>query len=209
MYLLLPPSESKTTGGDNTWHADSGRFGESLTETRELVLSVLHDPATRPKGSRWDSDATKPAHRRYSGVVWQHLDPESLDPAAAAVAAQSVVVLSALGGLFSWDDPVPAYKLKMSATAALTGRFSRLWYPHLAGLLQGPVFDLTALEQTAALQRPDRSDWVRIELVDPRGGRSGHRGKAAKGRLVRAMLTHGPDILDDYLDPDGYSVRLS
>jgi cytoplasmic iron level regulating protein YaaA (DUF328/UPF0246 family) len=208
MYLLLPPSEGKTAGGGDIWHPHSGRFGDSLADTRALILSVLSDPAIRPHGSRWDSDGAQPAHRRYSGVVWQHLDPESLDPAAAAVAADSVVVLSALGGLFSWGDPVPEYKLKMSATSALTGRLSRLWYPHLAGLLQGPVFDLTALEQSAALQRPDRSDWVRIELVDARGGRSGHHGKAAKGRLVRAMLIHGPDVLEHYLDPHGYSVRL-
>lgn len=209
MIVILPPSEGKASGGDGCWQPDSGRFGDALADTRALVQAVLRDPLISPQGARWTGSGCLPAYRRYSGVVWQHLDEATLSPPARATAASSVLVASALGGLFAWADPVPEYKLKMSARSSTTGRLAAFWQPHLAPLLTGQaVFDLTALEQTRALSRPARADWVRVELVDGQGRRSGHAGKAAKGRLARALLEQGPAVLDGYLDSDGWSTRL-
>jgi cytoplasmic iron level regulating protein YaaA (DUF328/UPF0246 family) len=210
MILLLPPSEGKASGGQGDWQVSSGRFGEVLGPLRRTVKRVLVDPELRPSSSRWDGPQTLPAHRRYRGVVWQHLDPDTFDPAMTLRAANSVLVVSALGGFFAWDDPVPAYKLKLGARSEPTGVLSRFWRPALAPLLVGsPVVDLTALEQSAALARPVRSDWVRVELVGPDGARSGHHGKAAKGRLARSLLEHGPDVLDRYEDLEGWTLRLA
>jgi cytoplasmic iron level regulating protein YaaA (DUF328/UPF0246 family) len=143
-------------------------------------------------------------------VVWQHLDPATLDPLAARRASKSVVIVSALGGLHGWDDPVPDYKLKMSARTMATGPLAKFWLPHLAGLLpEGPVIDLTALEQHAAVGRPDRADWIRVELIGPDGIRSGHAGKAAKGRLARRLLEIGVQVFDEPETPDGWVLRLS
>lgn len=209
MIIVLPPSEGKAPGGDGVWDPSSGRYGHQLATLRRQILDQLTDPDLRPTGAVWAGGATLPAHRRYTGVVWRHLDPDGLSTDAEARARQSVVVASALGGLFGWDDPVPSYKLKMSARTAL-GTCARLWVPHLSTALAGnTVIDLTALEQSAALARPDGADWIRVELVGPRGERSGHAGKAAKGRLARYLLEGGMDVLDRYVDPDGWTLRLS
>ena len=53
-----------------------------------------------------------PAWRRYSGVVWDHLDPASLTHRAP------IVVVSGLHGLVGAEDPLPDYRLKMSANVA-------------------------------------------------------------------------------------------
>lgn len=209
MILLLPPSEGKAMGGEGMWDPSSGRYGSMLDRHRSVICSDLLNHESRPQHARFDTAGCLPAHQRYNGVVWKHLDPASLDPAAAAVARRSVLVVSALGGFFAWDDPVPGYKLKMSASTIATGRLTKYWLPVLSPLLRDTsVIDLTALEQSAALLRPRRSDWVRVELLGPQGQRSGHHGKAAKGRLARLLLERGPEVLDGYVDVEGWVARL-
>ena len=67
----------------------------------------------------WTSP-TMPALHRYTGVLYDALDVGSLRGAAAVRARRRLVVGSALFGLLTADDPVPAYRL--SAGSALPGR---------------------------------------------------------------------------------------
>jgi hypothetical protein len=79
------------------------------------------------------------------------------------------------------------------------------------------VIDLLALEQSAAMTRPAGLPWHRVELFGPNGERSGHNGKAAKGRLARSLLEiDDPEqLLVDLRkgrlskDLDGWIPRLS
>lgn len=159
-----------------------------LQTKRNTVLNAI---SSNP--ARLAHAGTLPAWQRYNGVVWKHLGPESLSTLALERAVSSVAVVSALGGLFAWDDPVPEYKLKMSATLPETGRLATLWEPELSGIARESdlVIDLLPLEHRSAFQLGTRSNWVRIELTGPNGERAGHNGKAAKGRLARALLESG------------------
>jgi len=208
MYLLLPPSEGKAQGGSGSWDHHSGRF--ALAEQRSFVLDAVR--TAPPRSSVPPTGGSLPAFERYTGVVWQHLEPATLSATASRRARTQVLVASGLGGLFCWDDPVPSYKLKMAASTPQTGRLSKFWSRHLPSLLSDkPVIDLLALEQSAALPVPgEHQGWWRVELVGPTGERSGHNGKAAKGRLARALLsTDDPiDLLGNYEDLEGWSLKV-
>jgi len=229
MLILLPPSEGKEPGGTDLWNPNSGRFGAQLQEPRDVVNALLNDESVPlPAGARRTVPVSLPAFQRYNGVVWKHLDPASFTDKMLVRALASVVVVSAIGGLFAYDDPVPEYKLKVGASLRGIGAVSKMWLPFLGKAIelelqkdchdgQRYVIDLLALDQSAAMKRPAGLPWYRVELFGPKGERSGHNGKAAKGRLARSLLeSDEPEKdLDDILkgcffeDLDGWIPRLS
>jgi cytoplasmic iron level regulating protein YaaA (DUF328/UPF0246 family) len=143
---------------------------------------------------------TLPAWKRYTGVVWEFLDPATL-PAAAR---RRIVVASGLLGLVRADDPTPDYRLKMGASLQPLGKLSTWWRSEVSAALNTAarrkvVIDLLPKEHRAAWT-PHRVQGFSISLVDPSGKPGGHFAKAAKGRLARALLTDGLHALDAWED---------
>jgi cytoplasmic iron level regulating protein YaaA (DUF328/UPF0246 family) len=217
LTILLPPSEGKAAGGRRPgWDPASGRFGSSLAEHRRAVADALHALGggdSRLLGARGPTleraqEANRaligapslPAARRFTGVVWDHLDLSSLSTAQRRRAAGTVTVISALAGLVGPNDPLPDHRLKLSITLPPLGGLARFWRgpltavldEHLAGRL---VVDLLPHEHAAAwTPDPARYEYRRVTLVDDRGRSGGHDAKAAKGLLARALLQSGdPD----------------
>lgn len=218
--LLLPPSEGKASGGARRgraggWDPSDGVFGQlsprradiaaTLAELRggdEKLLGVRGDHLTRALSANATllGAPALPAWQRYTGVVWDHLDPATL-PAAAR---KRIVVVSGLLGLVRADDPTPDYRLKMSANVRGLGKLSTWWRPTLSDALNRAarrkvVVDLLPQEHRAAWD-PEGVEGVTVTLVDPTGRPGGHFAKAAKGALARAVLTDGLAALDDWHD---------
>ncbi len=82
----------------------------------EQLLGVKGDHLDRAQAANISlvGAPSLPAWRRYTGVVWDHLDPASL----AATDRRRIVVVSGLLGLVRGDDPTPDYRLKMGANLA-------------------------------------------------------------------------------------------
>jgi cytoplasmic iron level regulating protein YaaA (DUF328/UPF0246 family) len=218
--LLLPPSEGKDDGGSarrTAWSPDSGSMGSRLAEHRldvvealaaahggnEKLLGVKGDHLLRAQSANTSliGAPTLPAWQRYTGVVWDHLDPASL-PAAAR---RRIVVVSGLLGLVRADDPVPDYRLKMSANLAPLGKLSTWWRDTLTTELRRRarrrvVVDLLPQEHRAAVELSGL-EGVSLTLVDPTGKPGGHFAKAAKGELARAVLTDGVAAIDTWHHP--------
>jgi len=137
---------------------------------------------------------TLPAWRRFTGVVWQHLDVASLDDASRGRAASSVVVVSALAGLCALDDPLPDHRLKLSVGLPPLGKLSTYWRDPLSATLNRRlrgrlVVDLLPQEHAAAwIPEPAAYDLRRVRFVGQDGRAIGHTAKAAKGLLARALL---------------------
>ncbi|OBI80050.1 peroxide stress protein YaaA [Mycobacterium sp. E740] len=213
MIVLLPPSETKQTGGDGPpLRIESLSFpklGPLRTELVDELVELAADPSAcrRALGLSASQDAeiernaslrsspTLPAIQRYTGVLYDALDMESLRGAAAGRARARLAVGSALFGLLRADDPVPAYRL--SASSKLPGRptLATRWRPLLE-----PVLDRLAADELVVDLRSGSyaslgrlADAVRVDVVAERsdGRRSvvTHFNKAHKGRLARALAT--------------------
>jgi uncharacterized protein len=213
VIVLLPPSETKRDGGDGPpLHLDtlgSPELGPLRSELMgELVALTADRPTCRKalgisaaQDAEIDRNAalltagTMPAINRYTGVLYDALDVESLSGATASRARARLAVGSALFGLLRADDSVPAYRLsagsKLPGRPSLTARWKPVLEPVLAALaLDELIVDLRS-GAYAALARVPGAVTVDVVSERPDGSRVvvSHFNKAHKGRLARALVS--------------------
>ncbi|GAB3011605.1 peroxide stress protein YaaA [Mycobacterium bourgelatii] len=211
MIVLLPPSETKRDGGDGPPLRLEQLGNPELGPLRSALIAELVDLAADPAACRsalglspsqdveiernasLRSASTLPAIRRYTGVLYDALDFDSLKGAQAMRARARLCVGSALFGLLRADDQVPAYRL--SASSKLPGQptLATRWRPLLEPLLaklatENLIVDLRSGSYAALGKAPAaiRAD-VLTEHPDGRRTVVTHFNKAHKGRLARAL----------------------
>ncbi len=206
--VLLPPSEGKAQGGrGQVWTPGTGSFPE-LDDARNRVLAALGPTSTVA------DDPTLPAIERYTGVLYKELDAATLTPVGKRRLTRQVLVVSGLWGLVGPRDPIPAYRLKMSARLDGIGRLSTWWRPQLTAALAprvrgAVVWDLLPIEHAAAI------DWeqlgprrrVTVRFLDANGRTVSHWNKLLKGSIVRWLAETGvtePAELAGFEHPQGY-----
>lgn len=213
MIVLLPPSETKRAGGDGP-PLDLGELGcPALTPLRAELIDDLVGLAADADASRsalglsagqlgevernaaLRSSPTLPALTRYTGVLYDALDFESISGAAAARARSRLAVGSALFGFVRADDRIPAYRLsatsKLPGRPTLAARWKPVLEPELARMAGAElVVDLRS-GSYAALGRVPGAVEVDVLAERPDGTRTvvSHFNKAHKGRLARALAT--------------------
>ncbi len=209
VLVLLPPSEGKAAGGRGA-PLDLARLSSpALTPVRERLVAALQDVArTDPdalqkalaapageveKDGVLTTSPTMPALLRYTGVVYEALSFATLSPAGRRRANASLRVASALFGLLSPRDPVPAYRLSAGTALPGVGSLAAAWRPVLEPELATSrlVVDLRS-GPYAALARVPQAVQVRV-LRESDGVRSvvSHDNKWIKGRLARALCEGG------------------
>jgi cytoplasmic iron level regulating protein YaaA (DUF328/UPF0246 family) len=211
VIVLLPPSETKRAGGDGPplriealGSPELGPLRAQLVD--ELIALSADRPACRTalgisvaqdgeidRNAALRSAPTLPAINRYTGVLYDALDVESLRGATASRARSRLAVGSALFGLLRADDAVPAYRF--SATSKLPGRptLAARWRPVLEPVLAGLAGDELIVDlrsgSYAALGRLPGAVEVDVLSEHSDGHRTvvSHFNKAHKGRLARAL----------------------
>ncbi|MEZ0381871.1 MULTISPECIES: peroxide stress protein YaaA [Mycobacteriaceae] len=213
MIVLLPPSETKRTGGDGRPLRLDALGSPQLNELRATLVDELVTLAADREASRHalalsaaqDAEIernallrtapTAPAINRYTGVLYEALDVDSLRGAAAARATARLTVGSALFGLLRATDQVPAYRL--SAASKLPGRpgLAKRWRP----VLEPVLAEIAAAELVVDLRSGAYASLARIpgavcvdvvaEHPDGRRVSVSHFNKAHKGRLARALAS--------------------
>jgi hypothetical protein len=181
----------------------------SLDRARREVLRAARQAGATPRRA-----PTLPAMQRYTGVLYQELAWTTLPAAARRRGEGQVRTVSGLWGLVAPTDPIPPYRLKMTASLEGLGRLSTWWRPRLvpvlAALTEGRVvWDLLPNEHEAAMDwssaAPSRR--VTIRFLDAQGRTISHWNKLLKGSLVRWLLTEqppGPEALTAFRHPLGY-----
>lgn len=211
MIVLLPPSETKRVGGDGSPLRLDRLANPELGPLRSALVGELVELASDPLACRSalaispSQDAviehnatlrtapTLPAIRRYTGVLYDALDIDSLKGSEAKRAHARLAIGSALFGLLRADDRVPTYRLsaisKLPGRPTLASRWRPLLEPVLAELaVKHLIVDLRSGSYAALGRVPSaiRVD-VLTEHLDGRRTVVSHFNKAHKGRLARAL----------------------
>ncbi|WP_029109494.1 peroxide stress protein YaaA [Mycobacterium sp. URHD0025] len=211
MIVLLPPSETKRTGGDGPPVRLDVLSSPELTPLRQSLIDELVDLAADPPACRKalgisaSQDAeiqrnatlrqapTMPAIERYTGVLYDALDIGSLRGTAVTRARTRLAVGSALFGLLRADDPVPAYRLSASSKLPAQPGLAKRWRP----LLEPVLADLSTRELIVDLRSGSYEGLgriagaVRVQVLAEHS--DGHRtvvshfNKAHKGHLARTL----------------------
>jgi cytoplasmic iron level regulating protein YaaA (DUF328/UPF0246 family) len=179
----------------------------STARRQEIVLNA-HGPlleraldATRHLGD--DRVPRLAAWQRYSGVVWSHLAPATLEP----VQRRRILVPSSLYGITTGEDRIADFRLKMNVGVASLGTMSTFWKPKVTPVLaahakRSTIVNLLPLEHEAALDLEELARTrrvVRVQFIDGEGGTTvGHDAKAVKGILARTLLIEGLDSLSTF-----------
>ncbi|MDX2377367.1 peroxide stress protein YaaA [Microbacterium sp. LRZ72] len=222
MLLLLPPSESKTPGGEGP-PVDLDRLAlPSLTPVRHGVLRAIRDLSrdeenairTLKLGARQRgqvrvnaevlSAATRPAVLRYTGVLYDALDAASLDDAASSFLDEHVLIHTACLGPVRACDPIPDYRLGPGVRLPTLPTPRRLWADAVTTAFRahGPTLVVDLRSEAYVALGPVPADvssvYVRVLAEDGAGRRRAlnHFNKAAKGHLTRALARQRPELAE-------------
>lgn len=213
MIVLLPPSETKRSGGDGPPLRLDDLAHPALNLVRRELVDELVALASEPDACRRAlgispaqdgeiernatvlSSPTLPAITRYTGVLYDALDVASLRGAAADRARTRLAVGSALFGLLRADDRIPAYRLSATSKLPGSGTLAARWRPVLEPVLAELadtelVVDLRSGSYAALGKVPGAVHVdVLAEHSDGRRTVVTHFNKAHKGRLARVLAT--------------------
>ncbi len=221
MLILLPPSETKRDGGAAGTSLDLSLLGfASLGKSRRAVIAALRKLARNQKAMAAalhlgpalhfevarnravGSSPTLPALDRYTGVLYDALDAQSLSADARSFADRHLLIHSALFGLLRAGDPIPAYRLSHDGRLPEL-RLKRVWAEPVAAILGASdelVLDLRseAFVGLGPSAGAPHSFYLRVvsEGVDGVRRALNHFNKKGKGELVRAILMAGIDHQD-------------
>ncbi|MBK4347501.1 YaaA family protein [Lacisediminihabitans changchengi] len=241
MLVLLPPSETKrdsplqaVLGSDDSALDLSALGFPGLASPRRTALAALRklggNRATMAAALRLGpsqqfeidrnravrTSATMPALERYTGVLYDALEVQSLDAAARAFADDHLVIQSALFGLLRGSDPVPAYRLSHDSKLPELS-LKKLWRDRVSAALgdhDGLVLDLRSEAYVELGPAPEGSLFLRVvaEGADGRRRALNHFNKKGKGEFARALVQAGiehPDAESLLVWAAGAGIRLS
>lgn len=220
MLVLLPPSETKRSGGRGRALALDELALPALGAQREAVVDALvalsgdEDEAARvlklSARQRGDISAnsalrtapTLPAVDRYTGVLFDALDAGTLDAAARRWLGTHVLIHSAPFGPIGALDQIPAYRLAAGTSLPGIPALRRVWAGPVSAALAAAsprfVLDLRSEAYTALGPVPAGIPSLYLRVVAE--GAEGvvralnHFNKHAKGDLVRALSEDRPRI---------------
>ena len=166
MKILLAPSETKKSGGENTFDPGNLLF-ETLTPHRIKLLhtyiNVLQkgdmQVLSKMFGIKKEADILKhkkdiiheltmKAIERYTGVAFDYLGYDELDKKSQSYIDENVILFSNLFGPIRANDLIPEYKLKQGESVADI-KVEKFYHEHSAALMeayleQDEILDLRA-----------------------------------------------------------------
>jgi cytoplasmic iron level regulating protein YaaA (DUF328/UPF0246 family) len=238
VIVLCAPSEGKTPPEPGTAPVDLDTLAyPELGERRRAAVDKLERvSATAPKralavlglspGQAGELERNRdllaapaaPAHEVYTGVLYQHLAYATLPAAARRRAQERLFVASALWGVVSLADRIPAYRLSMGASLPRVANLAAWWRPALAKALPADAFvvDLRSASYAAAW-RPREGTVVEVKAFDESSGTRrpiSHMAKAVRGEVARliageARAPETPEDVAQLVERAGERVELT
>ena len=216
MRILLPPSETKRSGGTGKSLSLESLALPSLSPQRESVVHALvalsQDPvearrvlklSDRQLGDIAQNAAllespTMAAIDRYTGVLYDALDAASLGASSRRWLNHHVLIHSAPFGPISALDAIPAYRLAAGASVPGLPALRRHWAAATSDAIaqEAPAFvlDLRSEAYVALGPVPDAVSSTYVRVITEQGKALNHFNKKAKGELVRALAQDRPRV---------------
>lgn len=209
MLILLPPSEGKAERRRGSTLDLQTLSSPSLNTARAAVLSAAAETSRTPGAASvlkvspglsaeirrntelWTSP-TLPAARLYTGVLYDALDLDSLDPASRRRANARIMVTSAMFGVVRLTDRIPPYRLSMGVNLPGVGPLARFWREPLVAALadlprRGVVLDTRSSTYAAAWAptpgSPQADGWTHVTVPG-----ATHMAKYTRGLVARAVV---------------------
>ena len=216
MRLLLPPSETKLKGGHPQAGVSTLSFPVQEPARRDLLVALeswcRDEPEAAAKALKlgpksidelannvFTNAPVMPAIERYTGVLYSATGVADWLPPQFEWAAENVFIHSALFGIISSTDEIPAYRL--SYDSKLRGVALKDYW---LGRLQAAIREMSAGDWILDCRSdgyrklapiPDDVDSRYLEVVSAAGGKAlNHFNKIHKGELVRAIVTNSPTL---------------
>lgn len=231
MLILLPPSETKRPGGSGApLRARELAFAE-LAPQRAAAAAALEQLAQDPEAmaralklsprqlgeieinASVTSSPTMPAVDRFTGVLFDALEAESLDDEARAWLGENVAIQTALLGLVGALDEIPAFRLSAGHRLPELPPLKRHWAAATSELFtgRGPVVDMRSEAYRALGPVPSGVETAYVRVVNDEGRALNHFNKQTKGIFTRALALSGEtfasiDALVDWARSAGFTV---
>jgi hypothetical protein len=223
VLILLPPSETKRSGGEAVPLDWSLLAYPSLNVKRRVLARALIALAQHPDAAQAAlklgrtqlfeidrnrdllSAPTLPVIDRYTGVLFDGLDAATLSVVQREFAQRHLVVHSALFGPVAALDPIPAYRLshdsRVPNLTPANHSLKKHWNAdvhQVFGQTDGLLLDLRSEAYVALGARPVRPDSLYLRVVADNGNGQkralNHFNKKSKGELTRALLEREIDF---------------
>jgi hypothetical protein len=238
LFILLPPSETKRPGGGGLSLATEWNLSfPELDETRKQLVRALRELADDPVataaalklGPKQQDEVgvnaslldgpTMPAIERFTGVLYDAVDIDTIDRRGREFLNSRVLIQSALFGLVRATDHIPAYRLSCASRLPGLPQLKNIWATishHILSGHAGLILDLRSEGYAALTPLPQRDNafFVRAVGRTPEGTlrQLNHFNKKGKGVFVRALGQSFPHWVhnqaDEYTDvsPSGFSI---
>lgn len=216
MKILLPPSETKREGGRGAPLDVASLSLPALTSRRLAVLDALTALAEDEEAAqrvlklsprqRGDiahnrnlrAAPTVPAVDRYTGVLYDALDAETLSAASRRWLGSHVWIHSAPLGPIGALDGLPTYRLAAGTSLPGVAPLRRHWAAATTAAIdeEAPSFvlDLRSEAYVALGNIPATVPSAYVKVVTEHGRALNHFNKKSKGLLVRALADDRPRI---------------
>jgi len=211
MKYLIPPSEgkSKVSSKDTLFSDTNFKFEHHVNQVVRLLSLIEDEDLSSVYGTseekamifhRQNQDIfnSKCAYaiERYTGVVYEHLNWETLNEKAQDFLDNHFYIFSGLFGMVSPRTLIPDYKLKMNVLS-----LQYHWSPILTEELEKEDLVIDLLPQVHRKAYNKGKNVISIDFqVIKKGKKSaaGHFGKAVKGQLIRYIAENQITNIDDF-----------
>jgi len=218
MKILLAPSETKRSGGENAFDPGTLLF-ETLTPHRMKLLhsyiNVLQQEdiqvLSKMFGLKKETDILKhkrdiiheltmKAIERYTGVAFDYLGYDVLDEKAQSYIDENVILFSNLFGPLRADDLIPEYKLKQGEAVADI-KTEKFYNAHSADLMEAYLKDEEILDLRAGFYdkfyKPAKA-YTTLKFIKD-GKVVSHWAKAYRGIVLREIAKAGVESIEDFM----------
>ena len=227
MKILLAPSETKVSGGDENFNINSLLFNELysprlklLHDYTNIIQKNNHDELSKMFGLKKQSDIIKhtkdivheltmKAINRYSGVAFDYLDYNSLNSIEKTYIDTNVVIFSNLFGPILASDKIPEYRLKQGSMVGDT-KVEKFYKENSKKVLDDYLQYEDILDLRAGFYdkfyKPSKK-YTTLKFL--KGGKVvSHWAKAYRGKVLREISQANISSIDEFmqLNIDGLSL---